>query len=112
MPMMSRSLPKKSISVYGTPKTKTFLLQVNREVCRQEVEELRRKQEELVKAAIKENEERELDVLRKNEERLNRLKKEEEEMRKEREELEQKEMIEAKEKEEKLELENRRGRKL
>ena len=54
-------------------------MQVNREVCRQELEELKRKQEELVKAAIKENEEREVEVLRKNEERLKRFKKEEDE---------------------------------
>merc|ERR1719430_914386 len=76
--------------------------QMNRGKCMLDVEELKRNQEELVKAAIKENEENELYVLRKNEERLNRLKKQEEEMRKEREEIEQKEMIETQEKEEKL----------
>ena len=36
----------------------------------QELEELRRKQVELVEAAIRENEESEMRVLRKNEERL------------------------------------------
>ena len=41
-----------------------YLLQVKRQKCMLEVEELKRKQEEMVKAAIKENEESELNVLR------------------------------------------------
>ena len=46
------------------------LLQVKRKGCMQEVEELMRKQERLVQAAIKENEESESRVLKKNEERV------------------------------------------
>ena len=70
-------------------------LQVFKERCSQEVEELRRLQEGLMEAAVKENEEKEARVLRKNEERVEGLR---------RENLERKEKIgkECKEAEEKL----------
>ena len=57
----------------------SHVFQVFKERCRKEVEELRRRQEELVKAAIRENEKIELSVLRKNEERLEELRREHQE---------------------------------
>ena len=77
--------------------------------CSKEVEELRKRQEELMEAAIKENEEKEARVLRKNEERVEGLRREnlerKEKIGKECKEAEKKLRREYKEKEERLQKE-------
>ena len=87
------------------------LLQAFRERCGQELGELRRKQEELVEAAIRENMESEMRVLMKNEERVEGVRREnqerEEKAEKEGREAEEKQRKENQEREEKAERESR-----
>ena len=75
------------------------VFRVFKERCRKEVDELSRRQEELVKAAISENEKSELRMLRENEERM-------EELRRENQEKEKKMMRENEENVEKLRKSN------